>query len=53
VIADYLGEVEDPETTARRLSAATGVVEHGLFAPALVSEMLVARGQRVERIAVP
>jgi len=53
VIADYLGEVDDPGATAARLSSTTGLIEHGLFAPALVSEILVARGERVERITTP
>ena len=52
-IADYLGEVEDPDTMAARLSSTTGVIEHGLFGPALVSEILVARGERVDRITTP
>ena len=52
-IADYLGEVDDVEALARRLSTATGVVEHGLFSPRLVSEILVGRGDRVERISPP
>jgi ribose 5-phosphate isomerase A len=51
VIADYLGPVEDPADLADRLAAIPGVVEHGLFEPELVSEILVARGGRVERIA--
>jgi ribose 5-phosphate isomerase A len=50
VIADYLGEVDDPVAMAARLSSTTGVIEHGLFGPALVSEILVARGERVDRI---
>jgi ribose 5-phosphate isomerase A len=50
VIADYLGEIDEPEGMALRLSSTTGVIEHGLFAPALVSEVLVARGSRVDRI---
>jgi ribose 5-phosphate isomerase A len=53
VIADYLGEVDDPAATAARLSSTTGVIEHGLFASALVSEILVARYERVERITTP
>jgi ribose 5-phosphate isomerase A len=53
VIADYLGEVDDPVATAARLSNTTGLIEHGLFAPALVSEILVARGERVDRITMP
>jgi ribose 5-phosphate isomerase A len=51
VIADYLGPVEDPTDLADRLAAVPGVVEHGLFPPELVSEILVARDGRVERIA--
>lgn len=49
VIADYLGEVGDPAELAARLASAPGVVEHGLFGPELVSEILVARGDEVER----
>jgi len=51
LIADYLGPVEDPADLADRLAAVPGVVEHGLFPPELVSEILVARDGRVERIA--
>jgi ribose 5-phosphate isomerase A len=51
VIADYLGPVEDPADLADRLAAVPGVIEHGLFPPELVSEVLVARDGRVERIA--
>jgi ribose 5-phosphate isomerase A len=52
LIADYLGPVEDPGEVADRLAATPGVVEHGLFPPTLVSEILVGRGDRVERIRV-
>jgi ribose 5-phosphate isomerase A len=52
VIADYLGPVEDPADLADRLAAVPGVVEHGLFPPELVSEVLVARDGRVERITL-
>ena len=52
VIADYLGPVEDPADLADRLAAVPGVVEHGLFPPELVSEVIVARAGRVERIAL-
>jgi ribose 5-phosphate isomerase A len=48
VIADYRGEVGDPAELAARLASAPGVVEHGLFGPELVSEILVARGDEVE-----
>jgi ribose 5-phosphate isomerase A len=50
VIADYLGPIDDPGDLADRLAATPGVVEHGLFPPSLVSEVLVGRGDRVERL---
>ena len=50
VIADYLGAVGDPGELAERLSVIPGVVEHGLFPPELVSEVLVGRDSRVDRI---
>ena len=49
VIADYLAPVGDPAELAARLAAAPGVVEHGLFGPDLVDEIVVARGDEVER----
>jgi ribose 5-phosphate isomerase A len=52
VIADYLDEFDDPRALAAWLSAMPGVVEHGLFAPEMVAEVLVGRGEQVERIAV-
>lgn len=52
VLADWLGRVEDPAELAARLDATPGVVDHGLFAPELVSEVLVGRGDRVERLSI-
>jgi ribose 5-phosphate isomerase A len=52
VIADYLGPVGDPAELGARLAAAPGVVEHGLFPPDLVTEILVGRGADVERRAI-
>jgi ribose 5-phosphate isomerase A len=52
VIADYLGEVGAPAELAARLAWAPGVIEHGLFPPELVSEVLVGRGDAVARIGV-
>jgi ribose 5-phosphate isomerase A len=49
VIADYLGSVSDPMALASRLSETPGVVEHGLFAPKLVSLVLIAGESSVER----
>jgi ribose 5-phosphate isomerase A len=51
LIADYLGPVGDPRELAARLSATPGVVEHGLFAPELVSLILIGGEGAVERRA--
>ena len=48
VIADFTGEFDDPEVLAARLSAAVGVVEHGLFPASMVAKVVVARGEQVE-----
>jgi ribose 5-phosphate isomerase A len=52
VIADYRGEVGDPAELAARLAATPGVVEHGLFPPDLVSEVLIGRGAEVEQRSI-
>jgi ribose 5-phosphate isomerase A len=52
VIADYLGPVDDPADLAERLASTPGVVEHGLFPPELVSEIIVGRGGGAERRTV-
>ncbi len=49
LIADYLGPVGDPRGLSARLDGTPGVIEHGLFAPELVSLILLARGEEVER----
>jgi ribose 5-phosphate isomerase A len=49
VLGDWLGPVEDPPELAALLSSTPGVVDHGLFSPELVSEVLVGRGESVER----
>ena len=41
VIADFLGEVVDPAMLAVRLAAIPGVVDHGLFPPAQVSDVII------------
>ena len=48
VLADYYGEIGDPTLLSRRLDAVPGVVSHGLFAPSMVSTVLIARGDEVE-----
>ena len=50
VLADWVGPVDDPAALADRLAQVPGVVEHGLFAPELVSDVLVGREDAVERI---
>jgi ribose 5-phosphate isomerase A len=42
LIADYFGPIGDPASLASRLSATPGVVEHGLFAPGMVSYIWIA-----------
>jgi ribose 5-phosphate isomerase A len=49
LIADYRGPIDDPAALAARLSGTPGVIDHGLFEPALTDEILVARGTEVER----
>jgi ribose 5-phosphate isomerase A len=51
LIADYLGPVNDPAELADRLSATPGVIDHGLFGPDLVTEILIGRGGDVERLS--
>ena len=48
VIADYTSEFDDPADLAAALSATVGVVEHGLFPPELVADVVVGRGDEVE-----
>jgi ribose 5-phosphate isomerase A len=52
VIADYHGPVGDPAALAARLSAAPGVVSHGLFGPDLVSVVIVGRGETADQRAL-
>jgi ribose 5-phosphate isomerase A len=44
VIADHATDLSDPATVAARLSATPGVVDHGLFPPRLVSDVIVGEG---------
>jgi ribose 5-phosphate isomerase A len=52
VIADYTGEFSDPKELADQLSATVGVVDHGLFPPTLVTDVLIGRGTAVEHIEI-
>jgi ribose 5-phosphate isomerase A len=49
VIADYRGEIGDPAALAARFDADPGIAAHGLFPPSMVSELLIGRGDTVER----
>jgi ribose 5-phosphate isomerase A len=42
-LVDYEGPVQDPVALSAELAATPGIVEHGLFPPELVSEVLVGR----------
>jgi len=50
VLADYLGDFDDPALLSARLDATPGLIGHGLFAPVLVHEVVVARVGGVERL---
>jgi ribose 5-phosphate isomerase A len=52
LIADYRGEIGDAAELAARLEADPGVAAHGLFAPAMVSAVLVGAGGTVERLTL-
>jgi ribose 5-phosphate isomerase A len=43
VIADFTGAFDDPAALARRLAATPGLVDHGLFEPCLVADVVVGR----------
>jgi ribose 5-phosphate isomerase A len=47
-IADHHGPITDPAALAARFAAQPGVVEHGLFGPELINDVLIARGAEVE-----
>lgn len=47
-IADYFGEFDDPAALAAWLSATPGLIDHGLFPPSLVTDVLIARDGEIE-----
>lgn len=50
VIADYRGAIpDDPAELAARLEADPGVAAQGLFPPTMVSELIIGRGDTVDR----
>lgn len=50
LIGDYGGPVGDAAELAARLAATPGVIEHGLFPPELVSNVIVGRGDAAETL---
>ena len=51
-IADYHGPVPSPGETATWLSGVPGVIDHGLFGPDLVTDILIARDGEIEHRTV-
>lgn len=47
VIADWTGPVDDPEALATYLSGTPGVVDHGLFPPSMVTDVVVGQPNSV------
>jgi ribose 5-phosphate isomerase A len=52
VIADLFEPFDDPAALSARLDAIPGLVGHGLFAPAIVTDVLIARGDEVEHRSI-
>ena len=50
LIADYEGEIGNLAELAAWLALVPGVVDHGLFQPALVSDVIVGRGETAETL---
>ena len=50
VIADFFGDVQEYAALAKRLSQTPGVIEHGLFSPEMVSEVIVGSGDGVRHL---
>jgi ribose 5-phosphate isomerase A len=48
VLAFWRGDIGDPAATAAFLASVPGVVDHGLFPPSMVSNVIIARGTDVE-----
>ena len=52
LIADFQGDVGNPRALAERFEQVPGVVGHGLFPPALTSDVLIATGDAVQHRTV-
>jgi ribose 5-phosphate isomerase A len=54
VIVDYMGPIGDRDELSVALDAVVGVVDHGLYPPSMITEVLIGRpGDRVDRLAGP
>ena len=54
VLIDYLGAADEPAALSTELASVPGLVEHGLFPPELVSEVIVGTADgAVERLPNP
>jgi ribose 5-phosphate isomerase A len=51
LIADWHAAFDDPGQLSAELAARPGVVEHGLFPPDMVSDVIIGRGARAEHRA--
>lgn len=49
VIADYTAPFDNPAELSACLASTPGVIDHGLFEPAMVSIILIGRGETVEQ----
>jgi ribose 5-phosphate isomerase A len=52
LIGDYRGPIGDPAELASWFASVPGIVEHGLFPPRLVTDVIIGRGESVERLAL-
>lgn len=52
ILADFHGDVVDPARLSEWLSATPGVIGHGLFPSEFVTEVLIGRGDSIERRTV-
>ena len=50
MLADYAAPFADPGELAAWLAAMPGVVDHGLFPPEMVSDVLVGRGTEAQAL---
>jgi ribose 5-phosphate isomerase A len=50
IIADYRGPFAGPAELAARFDSIPGLLEHGLFPPGLATEVLIGRGNSVDRL---